>query len=151
MRIPRDSIVDSNFIVFRLLADYSFGNNTVRQDIAMTARVQQQESTEISMTASVQQQAMGGAWQVSFVMPSKYTLATLSEPKDGRITVKEVLAKKFAVFAVIVFSRTHSDENVKEHEKRLMDYVETVNMSVSVPPKYAFYNPPWMLPVMRRN
>ena len=133
---------------FRMLADYIFGNNTVQQDIAMTAPVQQQESDEIAMTAPVQQQSAGGSWQVSFVMPSEYTLATLPEPKDGRITVKEIPSKKFAV---IVFSGTHSDENVKEHEKRLMDYVQAGSMSVTSPPKYAFYNPPWTLPVMRRN
>lgn len=133
---------------FRLLADYIFGNNTVRQDIATTAPMQQKESAEIAMTAPVQQRAAGGAWQVSFVMPSEYTLATLPEPKDERIAIKEVPSKKLAV---IVFSGTHSDENVKEHEKRLMDYVEAAGMPVSGPPKYAFYNPPWTLPVMRRN
>lgn len=132
---------------FRLLADYIFGNNTVKQDTAMTAPVQQQ-SAEISMTAPVQQQSAGGSWRVSFVMPSEYTLATLPEPKNGRIAVKEVPFKKFVV---VTFSGTYSDENIKEHEERLMDYVEANGIPVFGSVKYAFYNPPWTLPPMRRN
>jgi len=59
---------------FRLLADYIFGNNIAQKDIAMTAPVQQQESTKIAMTAPVQQQSTGEDWQISFVMPSEYTM-----------------------------------------------------------------------------
>lgn len=132
---------------FRLLADYIFGNNAVERDIAMTAPVQQ-ESAEIAMTAPVQQQSAGGSWQVSFVMPSEYTLATLPKPKDGRVSIKEIPSKKFAV---VTFSGTHSDENIKEPEKRLMDYVEAGNIPVFGSPKYAFYDPPWTFPPMRRN
>ena len=40
---------------FRLIADYIFGNNKVKLDIAMTSPVQQQESQNIAMTAPVQQ------------------------------------------------------------------------------------------------
>ena len=51
----------------------------------------------------------------------------------------------------ITFSGTNSDENVKAHEKILLEYVEANNLSVISTPKYAFYNPPWTLPPMRRN
>ena len=37
---------------FRLIADYIFGNNTVEQNISMTAPVQQKENQNIAMTAS---------------------------------------------------------------------------------------------------
>ena len=133
---------------FRLLADYIFGNNTVKQDIAMTAPVQQQESSKIAMTAPVQQQSAGDAWQVSFVMPSKYSMETLPEPVNERVVLKKVPAKQFAV---IRFSGTNSDENVKKHEIKLMTYIESRKLSVKGSPKYAFYNPPWTLPPMRRN
>jgi len=133
---------------FRLLADYIFGNNMAQQDIAMTAPVQQQESTKIAMTAPVQQQSTGDDWQISFVMPSEYTMDTLPKPFNGRVTLKETPAK---TFAVITFSGTNSDENMKEHQKQLMEYVSSNDLSVIGTPKYAFYNPPWTLPPMRRN
>lgn len=133
---------------FRLLADYIFGNNTVRQKIAMTAPVQQQQSRKIAMTAPVQQQAAGDSWQVSFVMPSKYTLATLPTPNNKAVTLKEVPAKKFVV---IRFSGKNSDKNVMAHEKKLMDYIKAQEIKIIGSPKYAFYNPPWTPPEMRRN
>ena len=133
---------------FRLLADYIFGNNIANQDIAMTAPVQQQESTKIAMTAPVQQQSAGNYWQVSFVMPSEYTMDTLPKPVNERVVLKEIPAK---TFAAITFSGTNSDENVKAHEKILLEYVEANDLSVISTPKYAFYNPPWTLPPMRRN
>lgn len=133
---------------FRLLADYIFGNNSVKQEIAMTAPVQQQESMKIAMTAPVQQQSAGDDWQVSFVMPSEFKMETLPKPNNEHVALKEVPAKEFAV---ITFSGTNSDENVQQNEEILLEYVEANNLSVIGTPKYAFYNPPWTLPPMRRN
>ena len=133
---------------FRLLADYIFGNNIANQDIAMTAPVEQQKNTKIAMTAPVQQQSTGDDWQVSFVMPSEYTMDTLPKPVNERVVLKEIPAK---TFVAITFSGTNSDENVKAHEKILLEYVEANDLSVISTPQYAFYNPPWTLPPMRRN
>lgn len=133
---------------FRLLADYIFGNNTAQKDIAMTAPVQQQENQKIAMTAPVQQQSSGNAWKVSFVMPSEYNMASLPKPHNDRVHLKEVPAK---IFAVIQFSGTNSDENVAEHEAQLQNYIESNQITATGSPKYAFYNPPWTLPFMRRN
>lgn len=133
---------------FRLLADYIFGNNVVKQDIAMTAPVQQQKSVKIAMTAPVQQQQEGDAWQVSFVMPSEYSMDILPKPVNDRVTLKQVPAKQFVV---ITFSGTSCDKNVKKHEEKLMKYIQSNRLSVTGFPKYAFYNPPWTLPPMRRN
>ena len=133
---------------FRLLADYIFGNNIAQQDIAMTAPVQQQESTKIAMTAPVQQQSTGDCWQISFVMPSAYTMETLPKPVNEHVTIKEIPAK---TFAVLTFSGTNSDKNIKDHENQLMTYVGANELSVIGTPKYAFYNPPWTFPHMRRN
>ena len=82
---------------FRLIADYIFGNNKVKLDIAMTSPVQQQESQKIAMTAPVQQQSTGRSWQISFVMPSKYSMESLPEPNNDRVRLKEILTKKFVV------------------------------------------------------
>ena len=133
---------------FRLLADYIFGNNTVQHVISMTAPVQHKENQKIAMTAPVQQQSMGKSWRMSFVMPSKYSMDSLPVPNNNRIRLKEILTKKFVV---IEFSGTNSNENVTEHENQLMNYIEENQIKINDSPKYAFYNPPWSLPFLRRN
>ena len=119
---------------FQLLADYIFGNNTVVQ--------------EISMTAPVQQQAMDTLWEVSFVMPSDYNMVTLPRPNNDSVVIEEIPSEKFVV---IIFSGASSNENVEKYERKLMSYVVRNNILVIGTPKYAFYNPPWTLPQMRRN
>ena len=133
---------------FRLLADYIFGNNTVQQVISMTAPVQQKEIQKIAMTAPVQQQSTGKSWRMSFVMPSKYSMDSLPVPNNNLIRLKEIMTKKFVV---IEFSGTNSNENVTEHENQLMNYIEANQIKINGSPKYAFYNPPWSLPFLRRN
>ena len=133
---------------FRLLADYIFGNNTVQQVISMTAPVQQKEIQKIAMTAPVQQQSTGKSWRMSFVMPSKYSMDSLPVPNNNRVRLKEILTKKFVV---IEFSGTNSNENVIEHENQLMNYIEANQIKINGSPNYAFYNPPWSLPFLRRN
>ena len=133
---------------FRLLADYIFGNNTVQQVISMTAPVQQKENQNIAMTAPVQQQSTGKSWRMSFVMPSKYSMDSLPVPNNNRVRLKGILSKKFVV---IEFSGTNSNENVTKHENQLMNYIEENQIKINDSPKYAFYNPPWSLPFLRRN
>jgi effector-binding domain-containing protein len=133
---------------FRLIADYIFGNNKVKLDIAMTSPVQQQESQKIAMTAPVQQQSTGRSWQISFVMPSRYSMESLPEPNNDHVRLKEIPTKKFGV---IEFSGTNSNENVTKHENQLMNYIEANQIKIIGSPKYAFYNAPWTLPFMRRN
>ena len=133
---------------FRLLADYIFGNNTVQQVISMTAPVQQKENQKIAMTAPVQQQSTGKSWRMSFVMPSKYSMDSLPKPNNDRVRLKEILTTKFVV---VDFSGTNSNENIAEHEKQLLNYIEANKLKITGSPKYAFYNAPWTLPFMRRN
>ena len=132
----------------RLIADYIFGNNTVEQNISMTAPVQQKENQKIAMTSPVQQQLAGKSWQISFVMPSKYNMDSLPVPNNNRVRLKEILTKKFVV---IEFSGTNSNENVTKHENQLMNYIEANQINIIGSPKYAFYNAPWTLPFLRRN
>ena len=131
---------------FRLIADYIFGNNMVEQNISMTAPVQQKE--KIAMTSPVQQQLAGKSWQISFVMPSEYSMESLPVPNNNRVRLKEILAKKFVV---IEFSGSNSNENVIGHENQLMKYIEANQINIIGSPKYAFYNAPWTLPFLSRN
>jgi hypothetical protein len=69
-------------------------------------------------------------------------------PNNNRVRLKEILTTKFVV---VDFSGTNSNENIAEHEKQLLNYIEANKLKITGSPKYAFYNAPWTLPFMRRN
>ena len=119
---------------FRVIADYIFGNNSSSQKIAMTAPVQQQKAKD--------------GWRVSFVMPSEYSLNSLPKPSGDNLWVREMPSAKYVV---IRFSGTSTQGNLKKHEAELLDYVAAHRLKVLGSIKYAFYNPPWTLPFLRRN
>ena len=83
---------------FRLLAGYIFGGNKPRQNIEMTAPVEQQPAGEkIAMTAPVTQVKDAGSWIVRFTMPSAYTMETLPEPNDPNVHLRRLPATRYAV------------------------------------------------------
>ena len=133
---------------FKLLADYIFGNNISQENIDTTATIQQPASEKIAMTAPVQQQLANDSWLVSFVMPSEYNLEDLPKPKNIEVKIKNVTVKRFVT---IRLSGTRSDENLAKHKKLLVEFIKNNSISVTGTSKYAFYNPPWTLPLMRRN
>jgi len=133
---------------FRLIADYIFGNNTASKKVAMTAPVTQQDSEKIAMTAPVTQQGTGKSWRVRFIMPSKYTMETLPKPNNAAVELKEVPGKRFAV---IRFSGMGGKDSLERHTKELEEFLSAKNLTSLSPPTYAFYNPPWTLPFLRRN
>jgi hypothetical protein len=133
---------------FRIIADYIFGNNTTAQKLPMTAPVTQQDSEKIAMTAPVTQQGDGNTWKVRFIMPSSYTMETLPKPHNAAVKLKEIAAKRYAV---IRFSGMAGEDSLKRRTKELSEWVDAKNLAPESDPVYAFYNPPWPLPFLRRN
>lgn len=132
---------------FKVLADFIFGNNKGSQKIAMTAPVMQQ-GAKINMTAPVMQQQGGDGWLVRFVMPAEYTMATLPKPNNEDVVITRIPARKYVV---IRFSGRNTDANLENHLKELQEYVKANKLKVNPTPIMAFYNPPWILPIFRRN
>jgi hypothetical protein len=133
---------------FRIIADYIFGNNTASKKVAMTAPITQQGSKKIAMTAPVTQQGFGKKWRVAFIMPSKYTMDTLPKPNNPAVELKKIPAKRFAV---IRFSGMGGQGSLDRHTEELEAFLQAKTLKPLSPPTYAFYNPPWTLPFMRRN
>jgi hypothetical protein len=148
---------------FSIIAGYIFGDNIKKDKISMTAPVNTEESTsekiamtvpvntekiDMTMPVNTEEEADSGAYNVSFVMPSKYTLETLPEPNDKRVKLREVPAHKVAVRR---FGWTTSESAFTKNEAELLkalsrDGVETVG-AVNV----ARYNTPFTIPFMLRN
>ena len=76
---------------FKRLFRYISGDNRSGDKVAMTAPVSQQPTGEmIKMKAPVGQQRLEESWAVSFMMPGSYTLETLPEPEDPKVTLRQV-------------------------------------------------------------
>ena len=133
---------------FNILADYIFGNNKSSSKVAMTAPVTQQESRKIAMTAPVTQQNVDGKWQVRFMMPSNYNLSSLPQPNNAAIQLNEVPSKRFVV---IRFSGIATESVLKKNLAKLHDHIREERIKTVSEPTYAFFNPPWTLPPMRRT
>jgi len=133
---------------FRMIADYIFGNNISSQKVAMTAPVIQQPSEKIAMTAPVTQQSGAENWVVRFVMPSDYTMQTLPEPNNPDVRLKEIAEKRFAV---IRFSGLARPKSLEKHTRELEAFIQSRNLETHSGAIYAFFNPPWTLPFLRRN
>jgi SOUL heme-binding protein len=134
---------------FRRIAGYIFGANKPRAKIANTAPVGQATNQKIAMTAPVTQQA-GSAqdWTVSFIMPAEWTLQLLPEPNDARIKLVAIPMRKMIA---ITFSGTATDAAIAAKIRELRDYADRKNLQIIGEPVLAFYNPPWTLPLLRRN
>jgi hypothetical protein len=133
---------------FRKIADYIFGSNVPSRKVAMTAPVTQKQGERIAMTAPVTQQGGEKYWQVRFVMPSSHTMESLPKPNSPDVVLREVGGKRFAV---IRFSGRAKTKSLEERTKDLQAFIENKQLQAISEPTYAFFNPPWTLPFLRRN
>ena len=134
---------------FGLLGGYIFGNNRGQAKIAMTAPVMQAPKGEtIAMTAPVTQSGSDAGWVVQFMMPSEYTLATLPEPTDSRVTLRQLPARRFVVLR---YSGTWSEANYNAHLQALRAAVAREHLIVTGDPLWARYDPPFKPWFLRTN
>lgn len=136
---------------FRLLAGYIFGGNAPRERIAMTAPVTQSPAgagETIAMAGPVSTQAVAGEWRIRFTMPSQYAMSALPTPDDPQVKLREVPGRQFAV---IRFSGFRTDDALQERSVELQAFIRSKGLVPVGEPIYAFYDPPWTLPFMRRN
>ena len=134
---------------FRRLFDYISGKNRKKQSIPMTAPVSQEASSEkIPMTAPVNQEKVGGAWRITFLMPSAFTMETLPEPLDSRVKLVKIPGR---LMAALSYSGTWSRERYEDKEKRLKELIRQRGLKIEGEPVFARYNPPFMPWFLRRN
>lgn len=135
---------------FRPLADYIFGSNRSQAKIAMTSPVIEESggSEKIAMTSPVIEEPAAGVQRVSFIMPSEYTLEKLPTPVNEKV---RLIAVPERVVAVVQFSWRGRDEHMRAREQDLRDALARDGVEVTGTPTYARYDPPWTLPLFRRN
>jgi hypothetical protein len=152
--IVAETLVEGDFTEvgnegFRRLFAYISGNNRSRQSLAMTAPVSQAaDSEKIAMTAPVNQQSADGKWRIAFTMPRKYALATLPEPLDQRVVLRQVPGQ---LMAALKYSGTWSRSRYEEKKAVLEQALLEHGLKPLGEPVFARYNPPFMPWFLRRN
>lgn len=138
---------------FRRLAGYIFGGNHSRTKIAMTAPVAQDPAApageKISMTAPVAQQSgAAGQWVIRFFMPTGIGLESLPEPDNATVRLVRVPAETVAVHT---FSGDRGRRAIETHTATLLNALKDLHCEPVGVPQAWFYDPPWTLPMFRRN
>lgn len=147
---------------FRLIADFIFGNNQVTDSnasskIAMTAPVTAEPvSKKIAMTAPVTAEPQSfesnmqaaKKWRIHFVMPSQFTLANIPKPKNDAVTLRDVPSKFFVVHS---YSGFNSLARVQAKTDEALEWANRKALKVLGQPQLSRYDPPWTLPMFRRN
>ena len=135
---------------FRTLFRYISGENRTRTKVAMTAPVSQEPKGEkIEMTTPVgQQRVQERRWSVSFTMPSSYTLDTLPEPEDPKVTLRQVPARRIAA---VRYSGFWTEKGYLRYKSELESWIREKGLSIVGDPIWARYNPPWIPWFLRRN
>jgi hypothetical protein len=119
---------------FKLIAGYIFGDNDRREKLGMTTPV---------TTSAIQ-----GATRVAFVMPMHRTLESLPIPSDARVVPVDVPGRRVAA---LCFAGRRSEELIRRKMEELRDRVSKAGLPTRGEPVYAGFDPPWTLPMLRRN
>jgi len=134
---------------FNVLFGYISGDNRSREKVAMTAPVSQEPKGEkIKMTAPVGQQRVQERWAVSFMMPASYTLETLPEPEDPKVTLRQVPARRMAA---VRYSGFWNEKGYLRYKLELESWINENGLTIVGDPIWARYNAPFTPWFMRRN
>ncbi len=139
---------------FSLLGGYIFGKNKGERKLEMTAPVVQTpvaapaSSTKIEMTAPVVQTPTQNGFLVQFMMPTAFTLATLPEPTDAKVKLRQVAGK---TVAALQYSGGWSQSNYDEHLNILKAALTKAGVKTQGEPMYSRYNGPMTPWFLRKN
>ncbi|HEY5938549.1 MAG TPA: heme-binding protein [Kofleriaceae bacterium] len=133
-KIDDTSVERSLDVGFDRLAGFIFGANERRE--------------KLGMTTPVTVRPAGDATRIAFVMPMRRTRDSLPMPDDQRITTIDIPERRVAVLS---FTGKRSDALIRRKQDELRRLVAEAGLVARGEPQYAGFDPPWTLPVLRRN
>ena len=135
---------------FRPLADFIFGNNTAKAEIAMTAPVTRTPaSQEIAMTAPVMRTPTeADGWTVAFVMPEEWTIETLPTPNNPDVKIRETAGE---MIAAVRFNGRGRSETYMAKQADLEAWITAQGYAATAPARYAGYSAPWVPAPLKRH
>jgi hypothetical protein len=144
---------DGRNAAFRRLFSYITGNNTAEERIEMTVPVtstpRDRGAVEATNGPGAVPPAAGASGSVmQFMVPGKFTMDTVPEPRDPRVRIR-MLGEQ--VFAVRRYSGRWTGENYRENEDLLRRQLTAAGLAAKGPSIFAAYNGPFTPWFLRRN
>ena len=134
---------------FALLAGYIFGKNHAKREIAMTAPVETKARRKIDMNAPVATSAVQtGKMTMRFFLPADVTPNNAPAPNDSRVRLVDVPPQ---AIAVLRFSGSWTVEAIAVKQTELVSKLKGTKWAPIDRPFSLFYDPPFTLPLLRRN
>ena len=139
---------------FMSVAGYIFGKNQSKASdastkVAMTSPV---VSEKVAMTSPVVSTSSGEAFEVSFIMPSEYTMDTLPTPTNPRVQLREVPSRRLA--ALRWRGPSVKEDVMMAYAAELRAALEREGLKIKAKedaPILFQYHPPFAPPWMRIN
>ena len=122
---------------FRRIASYIFGGNDKEMSISMTAPVISKKSKNTP-----------GLYEVSFVMPKKYSLEDLPQPNLSTVKLEKVNLGKVIC---IKFGGWATEKKVERYQTDLIRSISKMGLESKGDFLVAQYNSPWAIPPFRKN
>ena len=120
---------------FMRLFHFIGGKNATQKKIAMTTPVFISHAGSTNAT-------------MAFVMPAKLGTNGTPPPTEPGVVLKQIPAGRFAVLR---YSGGRSEKNSGGAVARLTTWLAQEKISRAGEPVFAYYDPPWTLPFLRRN
>jgi len=133
-RLVAQAINDKDSGTFRKLFNYISGDNNSSKKIEMTTPVTQMKKNNVSF--------------MQFYLPAELNRKTTPIPTNSDV---EISLMKEGYFAVIRYSGRSSDKNFIKHSEILREKLLENKILINGSAIKATYNPPWTLPLFRRN
>jgi len=127
---------------FRAVGGYIFGDNETGEEIAMTTPVFHHAAGDAAEGNEER------PYTIAFVMPAEYAMDDLPQPENSLVEVKEMPGERFAALR---FSGFGTERAFTRKIDQLQQKLEADGVRFDPVPLLAQYNPPWTLPMFRRN
>jgi hypothetical protein len=144
---------DGRNAAFRRLFSYITGNNKGGERIEMTVPVTSTPRDGSAVGAAKGSGASAPAAGVNqsvmqFMVPGKFSMDTVPEPRDPRVRIRKLDEQ---VFAVRRYSGRWTEENYRENEDLLRRQLTAAGLAAKGPSIFAAYNGPFTPWFLRRN
>lgn len=103
---------------------------------------------KIAMTAPVLIKHEGEKAGMSFIVPRDVATGEVPAPKDAAVTTDTLHAGRFAVYR---YSGRRNETNERKALAELKAWIDKHRLAVTGDPFFGYYDPPWVLPFLRRN